>query len=248
MVDSVALFIDLENVVTSLWKTYQQSPDLFRWMEQVRAYGPLAFGRAYGDFNQPSIAKLEGDLRSLGIDKFDCPPKQNGQSTVDSNVIIDIYEVAFDQPAVKTFVLMAGDSDYVRVVAKLRQRLDKHVVIMGVPGSVSRELVRAAGSEEQLQPMAPAVIRDDLVIRIIDRYESSRREGTYPTFRYMSQYLQHPSNNDVIPAQLVHGKLNELLEAGILIQTVIALENGNEITTTRLERTHPDVISALSAD
>jgi uncharacterized LabA/DUF88 family protein len=39
--------------------------------------------------------------------------------TVDANIIYDLFRSP-DRPNIKTFVLMAGDSDYIRVVARLR--------------------------------------------------------------------------------------------------------------------------------
>lgn len=243
--NSVALFVDLENIVTSMWKIHQQPPNLFRCLEKVRQYGYLAFGRAYGDFGQPSLAALESDLRALGIDKFDCPVKQSGQSTVDSNIIMDLYEVALDQPTVKTFVLMAGDSDYVRVVAKLRQRMDKDIVIMGVRGSVSRELVRAAGRVEFIEPVVEEDVDEARLIRLINEYETSRRPGTYPTFRFMSEYISHERNHATIRPELVRSKLNDLVARGVLCQETVDLEDGRQIRITKLDRSHPEVVSAL---
>jgi hypothetical protein len=243
--EPIALFIDLENIATSLWKGYQQSPDLFSWLERTRKYGHLAFGRAYGDFSQASLSKLEPDLRALAIDKFDCPVKQNGQSTVDGNVIMDLYEVALDQPRVNTYVLMAGDSDYIRVVAKLRQRMNKKIVVMGVPGSVSRELVRAAGFEEPLEPQVTTMKDYGPLIRLIDQYESSRREGALPVFRFLSQYLGHPRNENVIRPQVIQPVLTELVNQGILVQSKAMTPDGHELTTTQLDRLHPLVTVAL---
>jgi len=243
--DPVALFIDLENVATSLWNIHHQTPDLYAWMEKVRGYGPIAFGRAYGDFSQQALAALEADLRNLGIDKFDCPVKQNGQSTVDGNIIIDLYEVALDYPAVRTFILMAGDSDYVRVVAKLRQRLDKQIVVMGVPGSVSRDLVRAAGREDPLEIAAAPEVDDARLIRLIDDYERSRRPGTLPVFRFLKEYVCHPKNADLIKPQFVESKLSEYVASGILVQRLVELEDGRTVKTTQLDRANPTVAQAL---
>jgi uncharacterized LabA/DUF88 family protein len=229
-----------------MWKIHQQKPDLFGWLDKVREHGPLAFGRAYGDFSQPVIQALESDLRALGIDKFDCPVKQSGQSTVDSNIIIDLYEVALDQPNVKTFVLMAGDSDYIRVVAKLRQRMDKDIVVMGVQGSISRDLVKAAGREVLLEPIAIAPIDEGKLIRLIDQYEATRRPGALPTFRFLSQYLSDPRNAAVIPSQTIGAKLNELVARNLLVQSIVPVEDGREVRVTKLDREHPEVTAALT--
>jgi uncharacterized LabA/DUF88 family protein len=248
--DEVALFIDLENITTALWNKFQQSPDPFKWVEQARKYGPIAFSRAYGDFSQPHLQRLESDLRALGIDKFDCPTKQRGsqtQSTVDSNIIIDLYEVALDRPSIGTFMLMAGDSDYIRVVARLRHRLDKDVVISAVPGSISRELVRAAGREDPLEPAAQEDIDEHKLIQLIEAYESSRRIGVLPTFRYLLAYVQDPRNAHVISPQVAQSKLNELVHRGVLVQEIVEGNAGTPVRVTRLNRDDELVNEALQA-
>lgn len=66
------------------------------------------------------------------------------QSTVDLNMLMDIIETVFDRPTIGTFVLMTGDRDFTRISARLKLRLNKSVIIVGVPGTVSRDLISAA--------------------------------------------------------------------------------------------------------
>ena len=66
------------------------------------------------------------------------------QSTVDLNMLMDIIETVFDRPSINTFVLMSGDRDFTRICARLKLRLNKHVIVVGVPGTVSRDLISAA--------------------------------------------------------------------------------------------------------
>jgi NYN domain len=66
------------------------------------------------------------------------------QSTVDLNMLMDIIETVFDRPTISTFVLMTGDRDFTRICARLKLRLNKYVVVAGVPGTVSRDLTAAA--------------------------------------------------------------------------------------------------------
>ncbi len=248
MTDEVAVFIDLENITTALWNNFQQAPDATSWVEKARKYGPISFARAYGDFSQPHLARLESDLRAYGIERFDCPTKQRGsltQSTVDANVIYDLFEVAQDRPNIKTFVLMAGDSDYIRIVARLRNRLDKEVVVAGVPGSVSRDLIRAASIEDTIEPAAAVEIDEPKLIRIIYNYEESRRPGILPTFRYLLQYVSDPRNYEVISAQLAPSKLNDFVRRGVLEQFETEGNAGTPVRVTRLNHEDPLVLEAL---
>lgn len=66
------------------------------------------------------------------------------QSTVDLNMLMDIIETVFDRPTISTFVLMTGDKDFTRISARLKLRLNKTVIVVGIPGTVSRDLVSSA--------------------------------------------------------------------------------------------------------
>ena len=72
------------------------------------------------------------------------------QSTVDLNMLMDIIETVFDRPTISTFILMSGDRDFTRICARLKLRLNKRVIVVGVPGTVSRDLISAA---EQFIPL-----------------------------------------------------------------------------------------------
>jgi hypothetical protein len=141
---------------------------------------------------------------------------------------------------------MAGDSDYVRVVARLRHRLMRDVVIAGVPGSVSRELTRAASSEDPVEPTAPTVELDDAsVIRLIARFEDSLHSGYVPTFNGILKYVMHPNNVEVIHPSLVQAKLGDYVERGVLEQFQDETGGGRPIRVTQLDRYHQDVEAAL---
>jgi hypothetical protein len=80
------------------------------------------------------------------------------QSTVDLNMVMDIIETVFDRPSISTFVLMTGDKDFTRICARLKLRLNKNVIIVGVPGTVSRDLISSAS---QFVPLVPPSISSD---------------------------------------------------------------------------------------
>ncbi|HEY7976363.1 MAG TPA: NYN domain-containing protein, partial [Ktedonobacterales bacterium] len=77
------------------------------------------------------------------------------QSTVDLNMLMDIIETVFDRPNINTYVLMTGDRDFTRICARLKHRLNKRVIICGVPGTVSRDLISAAEQFIQLGYAGP---------------------------------------------------------------------------------------------
>ena len=75
------------------------------------------------------------------------------QSTVDLNMLMDIIETVFDRPTISTFVLMTGDKDFTRISARLKLRLNKTVIVVGIPGTVSRDLISSAN---QFVPLIPS--------------------------------------------------------------------------------------------
>jgi uncharacterized LabA/DUF88 family protein len=78
------------------------------------------------------------------------------QSTVDLNMLMDIIETVFDRPNISTFILMTGDRDFTRISARLKLRLNKRVVVVGIPGTVSRDLISSAETFIPLgAPMPP---------------------------------------------------------------------------------------------
>jgi uncharacterized LabA/DUF88 family protein len=66
------------------------------------------------------------------------------QSTVDLNMLMDMIETVFDRPSINTFILMSGDRDFTRICARLKLRHNKRVIVVGIPGTVSRDLMAAA--------------------------------------------------------------------------------------------------------
>ncbi len=84
---------------------------------------------------------------------FYTPPQPSAtttQSTVDLNMLMEIIETVFDRHNISTYVLMSGDRDFTRICARLKHRLNKRVIVCGVPGTVSRDLISAA---EQFIPL-----------------------------------------------------------------------------------------------
>lgn len=248
MANEVALFVDLENVVYSLWNTHMQEPNPRQWIEKARSYGPVTFARAFGDFNQERMAKIRPRLDVAGIDAYSCPAKvrESGtQSTVDINVAVDLFEVALDRPEVNTFMLMAGDRDYIRIITRLRNRWDKRIIVSGVPGSVSRDLAEAADIVDPIEINVES-IDERALVRIIQRYEQSLFGDFQPTFMRMQSYVMHPSNSQVIDPNVVQRVLSDFVDRRVLIQEVVNLPDGGQLKATRLNPEDPFVQQILT--
>jgi uncharacterized LabA/DUF88 family protein len=183
------------------------------------------------------------------------------QSTVDLNMLMDIIETVFDRPTINTYVLMTGDRDFTRICARLKLRLNKRVIVVGVPGTVSRDLISAAG---QFIPLGgpvpgfgrPGPMRSDYVnqgpvepeepgfiqfLDYIDRHWAWRTIGGVANFIGDSF---NPKNR--FRGRLTRDSARDLLRAcidrGILILTTDP--TGSE--SLRLNRAHPAVEVVLN--
>ena len=139
----VALFVDFENIRYGL-RRFNQEPVIPQLMEKARGYGTVAVALAYADFSEhPEWVRRQMDI--AGISARDVPLRRsfnNGiervKSTADLHMVMDIMETVLDRPNVHTYLLMAGDSDYIRVTTWLRNRFDKRVVISGCRAASAR--------------------------------------------------------------------------------------------------------------
>ncbi|MBI3914766.1 MAG: NYN domain-containing protein [Chloroflexi bacterium] len=158
----VALFIDFENIRYGMKNNYAREPEPQMLMAKARKYGPVALANAYADFTEhPDIFRRKFEV--AGISPRDIPrrsPDVAHKSSADMAMLMDIIDCLLDRPGVMTMMLMTGDSDFIRVVARARHRFGKKVIIAGVPGSVSNDLISAADGadpvvEADWTPIAP---------------------------------------------------------------------------------------------
>lgn len=188
------------------------------------------------------------------------------QSTVDLNMLMEIIETVFDRPSINTFILMSGDRDFTRICARLKLRLNKRVIVAGVPGTVSRDLISAAeqfiplgfsnapytphrmpqhvthqpqfAASGPVQPDEPGFIQ---FLDYIDKHWSWRTVSGVANF---IGDTYNPKNR--FRGRLTRDSARDLLriciEDGILFQTADPV-NGENL---RLNREHPAVLTVLS--
>lgn len=142
----VALFIDFENIRFGTLNAYGVEPRASLLIETARKYGLVNIARAYADFEDFPSDVLR-DLQVSGITAVNVQAHQVGdrkKSGADMDMLIDIIETMLDRAAIPTLILMTGDRDFLRVVTMARNRFGKEVIISGVPGTVSYDLISAA--------------------------------------------------------------------------------------------------------
>ncbi len=247
----VAVFVDFENIRYSTITSYGREPDPISWRDKALRYGLMAVARAYADFDQhPPNVRTRLDVAGFEAQHYpakrtvDQQNREKIESRSDLNFVIDIINTALTRPDIKTFLLFTGDKDFIRIVTTLRNRLGKRVVICGVPGSVSPDLVAAAGEEDPLQ-MAQSEDVDIAIIRSISNYVNQLHAGFVPTQSHMSRTLWRFIDRALLPSEHIEAKVMEFLRKGILTKRPTINGQNQELITTELNPDHPLVQKAL---
>ena len=247
----VAAFVDFENIRYSTINSFGREPDPIAWRDKALKYGLMAVARAYADFDQhPPAVRMRLDVAGFEAQHYpakrtsDASGREKIQSRADLNFVVDVINTALTRPDVKTFLLFTGDKDFIRLVTTLRNRLGKRVVICGVPGSVSPDLVAAAGSEDPLQVAQSADV-DKQVVRAIANYVGQLHDGFVPTQSHMSRTLWRFLDRTVLPSEHIEAKVMEFLRKGILTKRQTINGQGQELVTTEINISHPLVREAI---
>jgi uncharacterized LabA/DUF88 family protein len=247
----VAVFIDFENIRYSTINSFGREPDPLTWRDKALQYGLMSVARAYADFDQhPAHVRTRLDVAGFELHHYpvkrsrDATGRDKITSRSDLNLVIDIINTALVRPDIEIFLLFTGDKDFIRLVTSLRNRLGKRVVICGVPGSISPDLVAAAGEEDTIE-MAQSADVDVAVILAIDTYIKQLHEGFVPTQSHMSRTLWRFLDRNLLPSEHIEAKVMEFLRKGILTKRQTINGQGQELVTTELNLQHPLVIQAL---
>ncbi len=265
----VALFIDFENIRYGLKNTFGLEPDPQKLMEKARKYGPVALATAYADFTEhPEFYRRK--LEVAGISPRDIPrrsPDVAHKSSSDMAMLLDIIDCLLDRPSITTLIMMTGDSDFIRAVARARYRFNKRVVISGVPGCVSNDLIAAADANDPIfeegwtpvqrdsngngngkdaglgpAPTTSSPEAEKRLLKLIDHLDKTR---PYLTFLFVKTHALSPSNQlDLSPMQ-VDLILTSFKERGILQEELRDIE-GRTLRLLLFQRSHPEVQTAMT--
>ena len=252
----VGLFIDFENIRYGLLNNFGEEPDPSLLMEKARKYGPVSVAYAYADFTQhPPIYRRK--LEVAGITPRDVPrrsPDVPHKSSADMAMLMDIIDCLLDRPSVSTLVLMSGDSDFLRVTARARHRFGKQVVIAGVPGSVSTDLIESAdlydplADEMALRGSAAAINGNDderPLLQLILWLDGSR---PYMTFGFIRSHALSPHHQLGYSEERVTELLTSFKDRQILIESYRTTDNGRTLRTLELNASANEIQEAKDSE
>lgn len=252
----VALFIDFDNIRYGYLNTYGCEPEPLDLMKTAREHGRVVSATAYADFTEhPTVFRRT--LEVAGILPRDIPKRNTGSPKSSSAMVMlmDIIDCLLDRPDVGVYVLMTGSSDFIRVVARARHRFGKKVLVSGVPGTVSQDLIDSADglvplvsqqddtriSVSQSAPV-PAVLPEGVseaevkLVRLIDFLERNR---PYLTFNFIHSYAVNPTGRVRLSEAEATRLVDRFVENGLLIPYEKRLDDGRTVVNVRLNYDHP---------
>ena len=152
-----AVFIDFENVYYFLKNHYLDPQDPHDYaLDLVRALRESLKNEqgldslvlnAYADFDKIPTGP-QGPLYLMGVSTRNVLGTEH-KNAADMQLCIDALEVLYTRPAIGTFVLVAGDRDYIPVLQHLRRQA-RQVKVVGFRESVSGDLLQMLGQEHFL--------------------------------------------------------------------------------------------------
>lgn len=239
----VALFIDFENIRYSVLNTYHREIGGAMLMDIGRSFGLPTLARAYADF-EDHPERVQRDLQVSGITAVNVSSLQAGdrpKGGADLEMLVDMFETLLDRPNIKTYILMTGDRRFIRMVTMIRNRYDKEVVISGVRGSVSNDLIEAAGGHFEPLEFEPVAAEQklDAFIRFVDRLERSK---PFITFKYVAAAMTTSIEFPGMAEEEAREYVAQAIEDGYLRKE----QRADGYRVLLLDRDHEDVAEMLN--
>ena len=175
-----AVFMDFENIYyflkSALGSPADASDHVVNMIREIKKH--LAETRseecivmhAYADFERIETSP-QGPLYLAGVETHNVLGTEH-KNAADMKLCIDALDTMYVRREIATFVLVAGDRDYIPVIQHLKKHA-KTVLAIGFAGNMSGDLLQNVGEESFLDASGflPATVRDQ-----IRRYEQHRTE------------------------------------------------------------------------
>ena len=264
--NGVGLFIDFDNVRYSLLNERGLEIDPKQLMAKAKKYGRVVAAKAYADFSEHP-PEFRRSLEVAGIDVRDIPKGGGGRaktkkSSPEIAMVLDVFEFLLDKPSVDTLILMSGDRDLIRLVTMARHRFDKHIVISGVPETISRDLAAAADQLDPLVPtieaplaQTPAPVSPEGATAEVSNGEARlirsiqfHQDRPYRSFNFLAEKAASERNpNRVGDLEAAKALLEAAVREGILVAEEVDTDQGYSITSYSLHFGHPKVKAVLGS-
>lgn len=222
--NKVAIFIDYENLFYSMYNKFQAQPDPMEFIKIARQYGQIIIARAYGDFEKnPYIKNEVPKLRAASFEVVHTRTEVVGgkeKSYTDFKIVEDLFVFKEENRDVSTIILATGDGHFSNIVARMKIRDGKQVIVVGVKGSISRELQMAAGRDSlvEIAGIDYKVDLDDLKSFIIAQEERHQYLTFIRTVQAYMEKLKTPDEFKNHCMKKIIAAMNVLIGEGYLEQ------------------------------
>ena len=147
--NTIAVFIDFENIYYSSLNNFSEEPDLMIIRNLCEKKGGIASIQAFGDWVR--FNEQINSLQTSGIQPVFTPLSRAEKSSADTFICVYAMKQFMQNENINTLILVSGDRDFIPLLTELRS-LGKSTYLMGVPGSISRDLVNVADGIIEYQP------------------------------------------------------------------------------------------------
>src|SRR5256886_15145353 len=136
---TMAVFLDLENIVLGARDAHYPSFDIQKVLERLLLKGQIVVKKAYCDFDR--YKDFKRNLHEAAFELIEIPHvRQSGKNSADIRMVVDALDLCYTKSHVDSFVVISGDSDFSPLVSKLRENA-KTVIGVGVKNSTSDLLI-----------------------------------------------------------------------------------------------------------
>ncbi len=140
----IAILIDADNV---------SSKYLGSVMDEVTKYGVATIKRIYGDWTKPNHAKWKDVLLQNSIIPIQQYNYTTGKNSSDAALIIDAMDILYSK-AVTGFCIVSSDSDFTRLVARIRE--EGYFVLGMGEQKTSEPFIKACDKFTYLEVLSPS--------------------------------------------------------------------------------------------
>lgn len=145
--EQVALFVDLDNFI-GFCSGFGLKMELAQDIRKLTEHGRVVIRRSYGDiYKLPLDSGTKEGIRAMLqnnlIQHEDVRHLNRFKNSSDIKLIIEALSVAFSNPTISTFAIVADDRDYIPLFTKLRE-IGKTVIGIGSSKESTQEYYRSA--------------------------------------------------------------------------------------------------------
>lgn len=175
---NLAVFFDYENFARAA------DFEIAELLNRLKERGRLVIKRAYADWGRFYGVKQE--MMRCSVDLIELPSHREGKNRADIKLVVDAMETAMTKDYIDTIVIVSGDSDFIPLVAKLRE-LNRYVIVI---------------SSEKNNRALMAGYCDELIFygSLLGKSEATRAE-TQNAVRLLERVV-HKLDDDGVPATM----------------------------------------------